>query len=110
MTTTGTSRITKSKCAPKIWKKYNATQKRLWNLFYSEFIEEMNYPSELWGNSSRKQREIIAHNLACGAVHELTSEERTSCARNAATETLRKRDELRTTQVRCNCRLRKPVT
>lgn len=88
MTTTSISRITKSKCAPKIWKKYNANQKRLWNLFYSEFIEEMNYPSELWGNSSRKQREIIAHNLACGAVRELTSEERTSCAKKPPQNTM----------------------
>jgi hypothetical protein len=88
MTTTSISRITKSKCAPKIWKKYNANQKRLWILFYSEFIEEMNYPSELWGNSSRKQREIIAHNLACGAVRELTSEERTSCAKKPPQNTM----------------------
>jgi hypothetical protein len=90
---------TKSKCAPKIWKKYNANQKRLWNLFYAEFTEEMNYPSELWGNSSRKQREVIAHNLACGAVRELTSEEARPAPKSAPKEMLEAQKHLTTSQL-----------
>jgi len=48
-------------CAPRIWEKLTASQKRRWRMFYKDFIAE-------WGVSRDKltkgEREVIASNHA----------------------------------------------
>lgn len=60
------------KCSPKIWAKFNKTEKELWTLFYKIFAEENNFHTDWVGKEFKKQREVTAHNLACQVVWELS--------------------------------------
>lgn len=56
-------------CAPKLWKRFSVYEKNLWTLFYKAFQRGEIYPDRKNGTvDSKKEREVIAHNMALHAI------------------------------------------
>lgn len=55
----------RSKCAPFFWRKYSPAEKKLWNKLYRDFNVPENFPTI---PLTKKQVEIVAHNLAIQAL------------------------------------------
>lgn len=66
MTTKKISR--KSKCSPAIWKKFSRAEKTLWNDLYAMYLFPGYYHTDWTKKEFQKQREVVAHNLACETV------------------------------------------
>lgn len=56
------------KCSPKIWAKFNPLQRKVWTDMYESFIFEHNFPPDFEGTANKKNREVVAHNLACNVA------------------------------------------
>ncbi len=57
-----------TKCSPKLWKKLSPAEQALWKEYFSLFSGSFNFPDAWSDKSSKEQREVVAHNLACQAV------------------------------------------
>ena len=57
----------KHPCQPAIWKKFGATEKRWWMMFYRDFLGELKANKSAAPLKAEQQR-VIAHNHACLAV------------------------------------------
>lgn len=67
-------KIKKSKCSPQIWKKFSLLEQLVWNDLYAEFtLLEETFPPEWCGKKNAKNREVVAHNMACHGVWVLKS-------------------------------------
>ena len=55
-------------CVSSFWKGFSVYEKKMWALFYEDFKTEVSFPSELCGKKNKKQREVIAHNMALHAI------------------------------------------
>lgn len=60
--------VKKSPCAPKIWKKFDDREKKMWMKFYVAFTEDYNFHSDWVDKKYRAQQLVTAHNMACQAV------------------------------------------
>jgi len=62
----------KTKCAPKIYRKFSNQQRLVWNHLYREFNEVSNFPPLAKNEKySQEHIEVTAHNMACQAAWEL---------------------------------------
>lgn len=55
----------KTKCSPKIAKKFTPLQLKMWNAFYETFNDDVNLPPMKF---TKEQVSVIAHNMACQSV------------------------------------------
>lgn len=62
--------MARTKASAKIWNKFSAEEKRLWRMFYSDFIWVLGKVSHI--KIKRHDILILAHNLACHAIWDLT--------------------------------------
>jgi hypothetical protein len=63
----------KTRCAPKIYKKFTENEKDFWELCFSRFLEELYALDGTLSEVPDTSKEVVAHNLACLATWNLNN-------------------------------------